>query len=32
MERHEQIEYTHSERSMAFRGGYELTRPHWFKK
>lgn len=23
---------THSERSMAFRAGYELTRPHLFKR
>ena len=32
MERHEQIKRTHSERSMAFRAGYELTRPHLFKR
>lgn len=32
MELHEQIKCTHSERSMAFRGGYELTRPHLFKR
>ena len=32
MERHEQINCTHSERSIAFRGGYELTRPHLFKR
>lgn len=29
---HEQINCTHSERSIAFRGGYELTRPHLFKR
>ena len=32
MERHGQTKCTHSERGMAFCGGYELTRPHLFKR